>query len=255
MRLLIAIPSKGRANTIAKHTMRYVPDLGYDYKVFVEPQEAADYTHVTGHLVTLDDNDRGLGYVNCAIRRYAQSEGYDLIFRMDDDLHYWSPGHGKQAENIEQTPALLRQTIQAAVTRMTADQALRAVGFNYKQFMHIASTPVWSIGQRLQTTYICRTGSFRGDERISTFDDFYITLSIWMNGGLTARYNRAGFDAGTVGKNTGGLQGFDRAAMALREINLMKQICPVLRVKPTPEKPWPVEPDMAAVARALRRVV
>jgi hypothetical protein len=254
MKLLIAIPSKGRAATIARHTLRYVPALGYDYKVFVEPQEAEAYTAVTDQLVTLDDSDRGLWFAKKAIRRYAETAGYDLIFKMDDDLHYWSPGHGKQADNIEQTPALLQQTIKAVMDKMAADRALRAVGFNYKQFMHVDSVPEWSMGQRLQTTYICHTRSFDGNEAVPVFEDFYTTLSIWMNGGLTARYNRAGFDAGAVGGNSGGLQGFDRAAMAVQAIAGMQQICPVLKVRLTPDKPWPYEPDMAAVARALRRV-
>jgi hypothetical protein len=43
MKLLIAIPSKGRADSIFSRTLRWLPLTGFDYKVLIEPQDSVDY--------------------------------------------------------------------------------------------------------------------------------------------------------------------------------------------------------------------
>lgn len=255
MKLLIAIPSKGRAERILKYTLRYVPELGTDWRVFVEPQDYASYAKFISseHLVQLSDNNRGLGYSKCEIAAYAQ--GYDLVFKMDDDIRFWSKGSGSNSENSLETPQILLKAIKAILSKLKQHPQLKAVSFEYKNLQHLYNKSIFSPNRRLQTAYICRTKELYPREDVSTFEDFYTTLAIWVNGGYTARYNDAGmYIEGDVGVMSGGLQSFDRAAMALRELQIMKRLYPGLKVREV-KHAWKYEPDLNAVARELRSTV
>jgi TET-associated glycosyltransferase-like protein len=256
VKLLIAIPSKGRAALFQNTAFRWLPALGYDYKIFVEPQDYVAYQDVTPELVQLEANDRGLAYAKQTITSYAAQQGYDLIFKMDDDIHWWSTGYGKM--DYESTLAALGMAIPQCMDYFARQPQIQAVGFNYAVFMHAKGSPVWSLNQRLQTAYIVRTQSVYPHPAISTFEDYFTTLMIWLNGGCTLRCNLAGMNmggGGLIAQNSGGLQSFDRSALAIREIERMRAIYPGLKVKRVKDKPWIHEPDFAAIKRDLFPVV
>ncbi|MDX2140296.1 MAG: hypothetical protein SF123_19575 [Chloroflexota bacterium] len=257
MSVLIAVPSKGRAARIATRSMRYLPDTGLDVRVFVEPQDADAYRAVCDPqiIVTLDDNDRGLGYVKCAIKAYAIAHDYRYIVKHDDDLQAWSDGVSAQAENKRDSAQILRRAIDASVALMDSTARVDGVSFNYRAFMHVADKDEWSFGQRLQTVYIVRRDSFYADTRVSVFEDLHNTLMIWLSGKHTARYNFAGmYMSGTkfAGIGSGGLQSnvFDRAAMAQDELMLMQRVYPALKFKRS-ARHWGLEPDLKAARRDI----
>lgn len=257
MRMLIAIPSKARAQTIAKKTMAYVPHLGIDYRVFVEPQDYDSYAVTVGEhaLTRLDANDCGLGYAKVAMHDYAVMHGYEAIFKLDDDIEFWSPGHGTAQSNRATTSDTLRRTLAQISDLLMRKLLVQAVGFTYKTFMHPNSVMAWSMNGKLQTAYVCRTESFASHPNISTFEDFYTTLSIWVNGGVTMRYARAGMALSGgkyIGLNTGGLQCFDRKLLAEAEIGYFRALFPPLKIKRV-DRPWGIEPDMAAARRELNK--
>jgi hypothetical protein len=257
-RLLIAVPSKGRAQTFMQLTGRYVFDLPHDARVFVEPQDYAGYLGAgvpASALIQIDQDNQGLGYAKCAIAQYAVDCGYAVVFKHDDDIDHWSSGAGSNADNRLRTCDTLTCAVTHILDAFIKYPLLGAVSFNYKVYMHLQTdTPLFSYNQRLQTAYLCRTEALAARADISTFEDFYTALKIWVNGGFTARYNYAGMQLSghkLIGQNTGGLQSFDRAAMAEREIEIMRRFYPALPVKQVKERPWKHEPDFARLKREL----
>lgn len=259
MTLLIAIPSKGRVDRVLKASMSYSTRLGHECKVFVEPQDASAYIEAFAELglqerlVVLRANDQGLGYVHVAIKEYAQAHGFSHVFRLDDDIPYWSPGFGSAQENISSTPIVLAQALDDCLDLMARQPLLKAVGFNYKTFMHLAAdTPMFSMNTRLQGCFVIDAASMYGNPRVSMWEDFYATLGIWVNGGFTARHLHAGLHWTQIGKEAGGLQTFDRVKMAEESLAIMRKMYPPLKLRRV-DQPWGWEPDMAAVSRTLFR--
>lgn len=249
MKLLIAVPSKGRAALFQKRTFRWLPDLGYDYQVFVEPQELEAYRLITSQVINVGANDRGLWYCKQSIQQYAQEHGYDVVFKMDDDINSWSTGYGLR--NHDSTMEALGKTIPICMDKFERNSQVGAIGFNYAIFMHPNGSEKWSINQRLQTAYMVRTDSMYVKEDVSTFEDYYTCLMIWLNGGYTLRCNLAGIQVSGVGKEKGGLQMFDRAKLAEKELEIMRQIYSALRVKRVKNKTWTHEPDFTAIKRDI----
>lgn len=257
-RLLIAVPSKGRAAAFMQLSGRYLFDCPYDTRVFVEPQDYNAYLSAGVSLqclIPLDQNNQGLGYAKCAIEQYAKTSGYTVVFKHDDDIDHWSSGVGSNAVNRTRTIDTLCKAIQHIMDAFTKYPLLGAASFNYKVYMHLQhDTPLFSYNQRLQTAYLCRTELFAARADVSTFEDFYTALKIWVNGGFTARYNYAGMQLSghkLIGQNPGGLQTFDRAAMAERELEIMRLIYPQLPIKQVKERPWRYEPDFARLKREM----
>lgn len=89
-KILIAVPSKGRHESILKFTYSFLQYSKHDFKIFVEPQDFESYSSngeiFTNHLVSIDKNDQGLKYAKIKIRDYAKENGYTHIFKLDDDL-------------------------------------------------------------------------------------------------------------------------------------------------------------------------
>ncbi len=59
MKILACVPSKGRPYKITKETLSWLPYVGIDYKVFVEPHEAIHYKLTCGkdNIVILPTSD------------------------------------------------------------------------------------------------------------------------------------------------------------------------------------------------------
>lgn len=248
MKILIAIPSKNRSEKIAKKTLSWVTKLPYGWRVFVEPQDRASYAIYVDQdqLVTLAQNDQGLGYAKREIKAYALKHGYDLIFKVDDDVPLWSPGYGSYQENKESTPATVAQALQECAELFGRFGTLGAICFNYKMFMHIqGGKPRYAKNSRLQTVYVIRSELFSGDPAIQCFEDFMQTLLLWRDGYKTLRMNYFGFSSGDTnyaGKGAGGLQSFDRVALARKEAEYILETYPWVQWRAV-DRPWAIEPD------------
>lgn len=235
-----------------RRTFSWLPDLGYDYQVFVEPQEFETYRKITPQVIKLERNDGGLWVAKQAIENHAKSHNYDVVFKMDDDIHAWSTGAGKK--DYASTIAAFAKALPLCMETFERNKQVGAIGFNYAIYMHPQSSDNWSINQRLQTAYMVRTDSMYAKKDVSTFEDFFTCLMIWLNGGHTLRCNLMGIQV-SGGKLTaadkGGLQLFDRKKLAEQEIEIMRRIYPALKVKRVTEKPWKYEPDFTAIKRDI----
>ena len=225
MKCLVCIPSKGRPNNIKKYVEPFMQRLGLDYRIFVEPQDAEQYRF--SNVVLLDANDKGLGYATAFAKKYAEQNGYNLYFRIDDDVK--SIGEiEKDIDRIIKAFDILK---------------VGAVVFPYSFEWYAKTDKLFTrVNKRTQTCYIIRTKLFRPDNRISTFDDFYQYLLLRNDNYDTLYCSKHLIDCAPVGGGSGGLQVFDRSEMALNEINIFKSIDPTIKVISKPDKPWKYEP-------------
>jgi hypothetical protein len=253
MKLLIAIPSKGRANTIFKHTMRWVTRTGFDVKVFVEPQELEAYResakdgNYQHYLDVKDDqfidigaNDKGLGYAKGFIKKYAIEHGYNLVFKLDDDVNRFnSRGKNKPDEEM----IILFSTMVGACRKAFGRYPdVAAIGFPYRN--ELFEPKLWSaINARLQSCYIIKP-EYILDE-FNTFEDFAQYLNIRAQNKVTLRYGLLGIDAAEVGANKGGLQLFNREDQMNEELPKLRKIYPALEFKPVKGKNWSIEPVLS----------
>lgn len=225
MKCLVCIPSKARPNNINKYVEPFMQRLGLDYKIFVEPQDAQQYKF--DNVVLLDANDKGLGYATAFAKNYAEENGYDLYFRIDDDVK----GIGEIEKDINK------------IIKAFDIPKVGAVVFPYSFEWYAKTAKLFTrVNKRTQTCYIIRTKLFRPNERVSTFDDFYQYLLLRKDNYDTLYCSKHLIDCAPVGGGTGGLQVFDRSEMALNEINIFKSIDPTIKVITKPDKPWKYEP-------------
>jgi len=229
VKCLVFIPSKARPSNISKFVEPFMSRLGLDYKIFVEPQDEATYNFK--NVVVLDKDNKGLGYSTSFAKNYAEQKGYDLVFRVDDDV----TGIGEIEKDIQQ------------IIKAFDIQKVGAIVFPYSFEWYAKTKRLFSRkNKRSQTCYIIRTKLFRPISEVSTFDDFYQYLLIRNDGYDTLFCSRHLIDCAPVGQGKGGLQVFDRSAMALKEINIFKSIDPTITVISKPDKPWKFEPKFTA---------
>lgn len=250
MKLLIAVPSKGRADKIIKHTMRWLPRTGFDVRVFVEPQEFDKYAERLEHgnydnrvhfppeaLINIGENDKGLSFVKEYIKQYAIDNGYELVFKMDDDvLRFNARGKNKPDDEMVMDFAGM-----VGVCRKTMGEYpdVGAIGFPYRN--ELFEPKRWaSINTRLQTCYIIRTELLQSG--FNTTEDFAQYVYIRSQNKTTLRYGLLGIDCADVGKNKGGLQLFDRQKQFEEEAEKLREIYPALQFKKVDGKSWLYEP-------------
>ena len=225
MKCLVFIPSKGRPNNISKFVEPFMNRLGLEYRIFVEPQESAAYPFK--NVVVLDKDNGGLGYSDSFAKRYAEQNGYDLVFKIDDDV----TGIGEIENDIHE------------IIKAFNIPKVGAVVFPYSFEWYAKTEKLFSRkNKRAQTCYIIRTNLFRPSHEISTFEDFYQYLLMRNDGYDTLFCSRHLIECVPVGQGKGGLQLFDRSAQALKEINIFKSIDPTIAVVSKPHKPWKFEP-------------
>lgn len=250
MKLLIAIPSKGRANTIFKRTLRWVPRTGYEYRVFVEPQEIDEYrgaantgnydnyTDITDeHFVDIGKTDQGLSYAKSFIKQYAQDNGFGLVFKMDDDVLRFN-GRGRNKPDDEMV-LKFAEAVGACRSAFGKYPDVAAIGFPYRH--ELFEPKQWSaINARLQSCYLIRTEHIQ--DGFNTFEDFAQYIYIRSKNKVTLRYGLLGIDAADVGKNKGGCQVFDRNAQSVKEAKALRKLYPALKFKEVKGKNWAFEP-------------
>lgn len=225
MKCLVCIPSKGRPNNIKKYVEPFMQRLGLDYKIFVEPQDVEQYRF--SNVVLLNSNDKGLGYATAFAKKYAEENGYDLVFKIDDD----TKAIGEIEKDIDR------------IIKAFDIHKVGAVVFPYAFEWYAKTDKLFTrVNKRIQTCYIIRTKLWRPNESVSTFEDFYEFLLLRNDNYDTLYCSKHLIDCDPVGGGTGGLQSFDRSRMALNEINIFKSIDSTIKVVSKPDKPWKYEP-------------
>ena len=198
MKMLITVPSKGRAYAIDKRTLKWLPDvkspIQTDWKVFVEPQDYRYYkqTVPTDHLITLPDNDQGLSYVVKCVREYALKEGYDLVMWLDDDCTGYVRCDGKDpARNCE---AFLSDVL--GYFESMPDVGNIGTIDNVSGYMlpvirkNLNSNNKITVGWKpAYSVYIIRAELLTYDLRLKSRIDVMVNLGVWAQGYRTVMYN------------------------------------------------------------------
>lgn len=225
MRCLVCIPSKGRPDNIKKYVIPFMSRLKLDYKIFVEPQDLNLYTFE--NVISLPENNMGLGYSTKYAKKYCEENAYDLYFRIDDDV--------KGIGSIEDDLIKILEAFKI--------KKVGAISFPYSFEWYNKSEKLFTrINKRLQTCYIIRTELFRPSEKVSTFDDFYQYLLLRNDNYDVLFCSKHLIECSPVGEGKGGLQCYDRELLAKNEINIFRSIDPTIKVIKKENKPWKYEP-------------
>lgn len=101
MKILIAIKSTGRAETVGDDALRIIGRTGFDYKLFVSPMEAEDYVTALAqanydwYLALKED----IIETELSPENYARKHKYDLIVYVPDNMGRW---HRDMDEEVPQ---------------------------------------------------------------------------------------------------------------------------------------------------------
>jgi hypothetical protein len=270
MKLLIAVPSKNRPEGLIKNTLRWLTYSKYPWKIFIEPQDTQKYQEalalrsdfkVSDVLVSLDKDNQGLGYAKVSIQKYAEQHGFDVIFKVDDDLKSWRDQRNRNKEkttrhkwSVSDYGDVFNKLINDGLEALNKYPSVGAIGLAYRN--EIWEPQKWSsINARLQTAYMVYTKLFNPPkaEAISVFEDFATYLWVRKCGYDTLRHGLIGIDCEDIGTNNGGHQDFNRYELAKKEAILLQEIYPALRFKIV-DKPWKIEPKLTGEFFNVRKL-
>lgn len=245
MKLLIAIPSKNRIETLKKYTWAWARDLNHTKKIFVEPQDLNKYLEICfrDDIVVLDKDNQGLGYAKQFIQNYAKKNGYNLVFKLDDDLRGMTEFRTrislpKVVEKVDRFLDFCEENFQKS-------ENLGAIALPYS--FQMFEERVWLPAKKVQSSYVVRTDLLCTPYNFSVFEDFAVGINCLVNNYKLFKYGLMGQDLGVkVGGGTGGHQDFDREKLALEDAELLRKLYPPITFKKV-DKPWKIEPDMRSV--------
>lgn len=246
MKVLIAIPSKKRAEVLKKNALVWLIHIeSVDWKVFIEKEDFLDYARIlpADKLVILEETNQGLGYAKTIIKNYALNNGYDFIFKVDDDIKGWTDFRKtlEPKESAEKCEGFVKIITQY----MKETPAIGAVSFPYS--FQMFSQFDYKKTKRVQTAYITNVEDFYADPKVSVFEDFAVGLSVMVKGKMVLYYGESGISMGVkVGGGEGGHQSFDRQERAMKEIEELRKIYPPLAFRKV-NKIWCYEPDLKSV--------
>lgn len=250
MKILLAVPTKGRVDTIGKDTLSWLPKVaevvGKDWILAVEPQEAKLYEKFypqwKENLLVLKENNKGLTYSLINIKEYALERGYELVFKIDDDLRGW---YGKERKSGN-TMRAFSHGLTACELALFCDKELGGISFPYSNQM-FEVTKDWNERGRFQTCYLVRPERWYLNPKMKDNDDFSAFIWLRFNNFKVFRYNFLGMVVKPVAKNPGGLQMFNRKETMIESNALLRQDFPLLKFRKVEGKPWDEEPDMRSV--------
>lgn len=248
MKILLAIPSKNRADILQKFALRWASLVQcVDVVVFLEPQDINKYRLITDfkfNIQTLPENNRGLGFAKDCIQGYARGNGYDLVFKVDDDTAGFS-NYRSKSKTPEESAAIVNSFLSKFIAQFEKYPNLKAISFPYdfQMFSKFEFEPA----KKCQSSYLVRTEYLCSPYEFSVFEDFAIGLNILVKGGKLLKYGMSGQQVGVpVGKGKGGLQDFDRAELAKKDADMLRKLYPPISFKKV-NKPWGIEPDMRSI--------
>lgn len=84
MKTLVIVPSKQRPEVFEKYTKPFITNLGLDSLLILEKEDYKNYNFY--NKLELKESNQRLGYALLQGKKYAEKHGYDLIFKIDDDV-------------------------------------------------------------------------------------------------------------------------------------------------------------------------
>lgn len=183
MKTLIAIPSKNRANIFRTHTYKLVK--GYDFKLFVEPQEEEAYSEWKDSLVVLPESNRGLLYAKKYIKEYAEERSYKHVLKLDDDGSNFDVGKA-----IEVSECILHNY-----------PSVGAVGFRNSTQQYSEVDGLLASVYTVRTNLVCTEGTDIEEDyqqSIYILSKWLHTVTAWMKG---MKFDVRGLDGGIESKD------------------------------------------------------
>lgn len=248
MKILFAVPSKNRVEIFEKYALPWLKCLEGSVTVFVEPQDYEKYDKFfEGNIEVVDikENDKGLWFVKEFIQKFAAANGYDLVFKIDDDTKGFTD-YRISAKTPEETAKNVKKFLALFEEQVWHHKEIKAIAFPYS--FHMFDDFDFKPVKKVQSTYLVRTEFLTVEgKNFSVFEDFAVGLNIVVNNGFVMKYGRSGQMVGVpVGGGTGGHQDFDRRKLAEVEAGLLREIYPPLLFCKV-NKSWGIEPDMRSI--------
>lgn len=246
MKFLVAIPSKNRLETLTKFTWAWAKLLDFDVRVFVEPQDEELYLSAIprANLVNIGANNMGLGFAKKYIQSYAKENGYELVFKLDDDTKSFTDV--RKGLSQEESARFMNTMLPTMILMFQEKKNLGAIAFPYS-FQMFDVSQAFSPAKKMQSSYLVRTDLLCSPYEFSVFEDFSVGLWCLTKGYKILKFNLSGQVQGVaVGAGTGGIQDFNRGELVPKEAELLRKIYPPLNFKKV-DKPWGIEPDMRSI--------
>jgi hypothetical protein len=224
---LIAIPSYNRPYEIRKHIwwLKEIPNSDLTWKIFVRKEQFRYYSQEIGdkNLIAIDvTNFRET--IN-AIGDYACQNGYDWVFKIDDDMSF------KNRESKKKDiPFVFISALSDIVKELNDNSNIKAVNICKPSRYLYHKGGKFLYNKPLIGNYFIESKNMYMPKGLELLDDYYFTLKI-LEDGDTAIYCRAYENALTM-SNSGGLQSYDRNEMTERTYHVLKTLYPLVEMIP-----------------------
>tara|TARA_R110002012_G_scaffold77863_2_gene198549 strand:- start:3672 stop:4439 length:768 start_codon:yes stop_codon:yes gene_type:complete len=230
MKLLIAIPSKGRPYKCKTYKWLSKCNLpaNVDYRFIVEPQERIYYEQSIGKekLLTLKENDKGYAYAIDEGHKYAKENSYDIIWQMDDDVLAFIDKRAKAKHTSEVFEKIVVDLIDAfkhddklGIVRFLSQRAFYFIKNELKRFVY-KNQGGWG-------NFLIRTKCYAMEQGWKTHSDTMQHIKVWEQGYYTKTYGLAGINA-EVYTNEGGYQMLNRKHLTEETLKYLKKDYPLM---------------------------
>lgn len=217
--LKIAIPSKDRAGEIETIKTFEEKGIGKDcFKIYVEPQDIADYRVVYSdyEVVNIEENNRGEAYV----RNFILNDNRDNILMLDDDIvSLQVRRHGKLFELENAVPMI--EAIEECFRKGFLQTTISFAPSNwYNPTSYKVNARTWCFAG--MNCAKLKEHGIRYDDNLKMFVDYDITAQIIQKGFQNISLYNYAFDCKPMGSNSGGWQCFDRKQLTIESIEYLK---------------------------------
>lgn len=195
MKYPIYVPSKGRPSC---RTAKLIADEGIDFKVVVEPQDAASYIEVWGdsRIAVMPENDQGIHYARNFCKRDALSHKHSFHWQLDDDLQRFTKvGMNKKLEKCTAYEAM-------RCTEKFVDSYTNIMGAGIASAAFFPKKP-YLLNQQVYTVVLINT-KIDCWWRAGCIEDTDFSLQMLTKGYCTLLMKHYQFAAPTTGTESGG---------------------------------------------------
>lgn len=227
--VFVGVPSLSRPEYITKKTMKWLKDTGFDFRIFVEPQEKFLYKQYNGNCVqVLDKSGQGLMFSLNSIRDFARNNGYKYLFQLDDDVD------GFERVDDADPVAAFEKTVEECYEAMETFEKIGGIRFTqYRYWLYSKKNMYkWThINRPLQGICMLRLSAVPHiDDELKEYTDTVTSLNIWANGFVTLNYGLSGLKV-VQNANKGGCQTHDRKNDGICTIEKLKETFPLVKEK------------------------
>ena len=255
---LIVVPTKGRIDKVGKHTLSWLINAPFDWILLVEPQEADLFRYfykenVISHLLVLPKNDMGLGYALKFIKNYAITKGYDLVWKIDDDISAWGEWFNEEKRGTkarQHSAATFIRLVNDGIAIFESNPSVGAISYPYRNELFKYGC---TLDKRLQTAYAIRPELWEILEDRGNFEDFIASIGVWKSGHSILRYGHVGIDGLDVGKTPGGFQCFERGNSSRITLEKLQVYWPDIVTRRVENRQWKQEPNLGKVQKPEKR--